>query len=151
MFAAKPAGWLVWTQQVSKKEQQHDESAGLASGRSGTVRIVHGESEDPDEVTQLRIPRVALQSLPPPISAETQLTGALQERFEFGRLLGRGGMGEVQQAFDRGLLRQVAVKTYIESSLPDEVRQRFISEARITAQLEHPHILPVYSLERTRG
>jgi hypothetical protein len=59
-------------------------------------------------------------------------------------LLGRGGMGVVFEATDRDLSRVVAVKTLIVRE-PGTVA-RFLQEARLTARLEHPSIVPVYDL-----
>jgi serine/threonine protein kinase len=57
--------------------------------------------------------------------------------------LGRGGMGKVQSVLDRDLNRRVAKKT---SQAGNKVPRRFVDEAQIGAQLEHPNILPVYDL-----
>lgn len=66
------------------------------------------------------------------------------------RELGRGGMGQVLEAYDPELLRRVAVKVLLD---PDKVGEeqllRFRAEARITAQLQHPCIVPVYDVGRT--
>ncbi len=63
------------------------------------------------------------------------------------KLLARGGIGQVMQAIDTELNREVAVKE-IQSQLVDDiaVRERFLREAEITGQLEHPGIVPVYGL-----
>jgi len=59
--------------------------------------------------------------------------------------LGTGGMGEVFLAYDEGLSRKIALKR-IRADRSDEleVRQRFEIEARVTAMLQHPSIIPVY-------
>lgn len=67
------------------------------------------------------------------------------ERFEpTGEVLGRGGLGIVDAVRDRDLGREVARKRLIAD--PPALRERFLREARITAQLEHPGIVPVYEL-----
>ncbi len=67
--------------------------------------------------------------------------------------LGRGGIGRVFLALDRDLGREVAIKELLLGSAEDGERQvrvqalaRFLREARITGQLEHPNIVPVYEL-----
>ena len=61
--------------------------------------------------------------------------------------LGRGGMGRVLEAVDPDLGRAVAVKVVIDPAQMDRARlARFVAEARITAQLEHPNIVPVYEM-----
>jgi serine/threonine-protein kinase len=68
-------------------------------------------------------------------------------RFRVHTELGRGGMGRVLEARDPELRRQVAVKVVID---PDAVTNaqlaRFVAEAQITAQLEHPNIVPVHDV-----
>ncbi|MFM2415579.1 MAG: hypothetical protein RL385_302 [Pseudomonadota bacterium] len=72
------------------------------------------------------------------------------QRFEHCGLVGDGGMGSVQHAFDRDLARDVAIKRLHPhragdyKSLPDVL----LREARIIAQLDHPNVPPVYELLR---
>lgn len=62
-------------------------------------------------------------------------------------LLGSGGMGEVYQGFDTRLERHVAVKTLRAEHRPDSgVRARFLREARLLSQIDHPAICKVYDL-----
>ena len=66
--------------------------------------------------------------------------------------IGRGGIGRVLLALDQHLGREVAIKELLPepatSLVAGTVLARFLSEARITGQLEHPHIVPVYELGR---
>ena len=72
--------------------------------------------------------------------------------------LGRGGIGRVLMAFDEHLGRQVAVKELLAQGAATESQSgsasvstiRFLREARVTGQLEHPNIVPVYELGRRR-
>ncbi len=62
-------------------------------------------------------------------------------------LLGRGGMGEVWRIRDETLRRDVALKVLRpELRGRAEVRARFVAEAQLTAQLDHPGIVPVYAV-----
>src|SRR5581483_2993405 len=72
--------------------------------------------------------------------------GALPDRYEEGRVLGESGMGVVIQAEDRDLARPVAVKKLRSVSRRPENVDRFLREAQVTAQLEHPGVLPVHDL-----
>ena len=73
-------------------------------------------------------------------------------RFEVQNLLGEGGMGSVFVAHDRGLGRVVALKRLREGLEKDQgLMRRFILEAQIGAQLEHPNIVPLYSYEHSEG
>ncbi len=58
--------------------------------------------------------------------------------------LGRGGMGVVRRMWDPRILRATAFKVVDPARARPEVVQRFIHEAQITGQLEHPHIVPVH-------
>ena len=65
-------------------------------------------------------------------------------------LLGRGGIGEVWRVHDTHLDRVLAMKLLRSSVLQKaSLRARFIEEARATAQLQHPGIVPVHELGQT--
>ncbi len=79
---------------------------------------------------------------------QTHLTD-LEERFEIEHRLGKGGHYEVSVGEDLGLERQVAVYSLLDENLLDpNERAGFIAEAVISAQLDHPSVLPVYSINR---
>lgn len=68
-------------------------------------------------------------------------------RIELRGELARGGMGAVLRGHDPALRREVAVKILLPShaSRPDLVR-RFLDEAQVAGQLQHPGVVPVYDL-----
>ncbi|HSL73922.1 MAG TPA: protein kinase [Ilumatobacteraceae bacterium] len=72
--------------------------------------------------------------------------------YEVQRELGRGAMGTVYLGRHRRLDRVVAIKE-IAGPLADDpdVRSRFLTEARVLAALDHPHIVPVYDYVEDRG
>ncbi|HKP63711.1 MAG TPA: protein kinase [Polyangiales bacterium] len=79
-------------------------------------------------------------------------TPDVSARFEVQRLLGQGGMGSVFVAQDRGLRRVVALKRLREGlEKSPSLLRRFVLEAQIGAQLEHPNIVPLYSFEQSEG
>lgn len=59
--------------------------------------------------------------------------------------IARGGMGSVLRAVDCDIRREVAVKYLLNQSSPAK-RARFVEEAQITGQLEHPNIVPIHEL-----
>ncbi len=63
--------------------------------------------------------------------------------YELRDTLGAGGMGEVVRAFDPRLHREVAMKRVKQTAQSPELRARLLREARITATLNHPGIVPV--------
>lgn len=73
----------------------------------------------------------------------------LEDRFELERRLAEGARYVVSIGQDLGLERQVAVYSLRDERLldPDE-RANFVAEAEISAQLDHPSVLPVYSINR---
>lgn len=67
---------------------------------------------------------------------------------EVVRVIGTGSMGEVCFARDHELMRDVAFKRLKRSEQTAELAARLEREARIGAQLDHPHIVPVHRLQR---
>lgn len=64
--------------------------------------------------------------------------------------IGAGAMGAILRAKDRSLRRLVAYKKILPEFIEQrESLSRFLREMQITAQLEHPHIVPVYEFEFT--
>jgi len=66
--------------------------------------------------------------------------------YDFGEVIGRGGMGEVVSAYDRRIGRDVAIKRMRSDAPSDLALSRFLREARIQARLDHPAIVPVHEL-----
>jgi hypothetical protein len=72
--------------------------------------------------------------------------------YEISALIGRGGMGEVYQALDTNLGRQVAIKILPDTFADDPERlARFEREAKTLAVLNHPNIAHIYGFEKTDG
>jgi serine/threonine protein kinase len=67
------------------------------------------------------------------------------ERYVIESEIARGGMGAVLRAVDCDIRREVALKFLLDQSNPGRTL-RFIEEAQITGQLEHPNIVPVHEL-----
>ncbi len=78
---------------------------------------------------------------------EETLRKVLGERYEFIRKLGAGGMAAVYLAREKALDREVAVKVLPSALLRDgDFIERFKNEARVAANLEHPHIVRIYQI-----
>ncbi len=81
-----------------------------------------------------------------------QLRVRIEGRYTVEELLGRGGMGVVFLATETSLARPVAIKVLPSDLSHDEkFVQRFEHEARTAAQLDHPNIIPIYSVESVGG
>jgi serine/threonine-protein kinase len=82
-----------------------------------------------------------------PLSAGTKLGS-----YEVAAQIGAGGMGEVYQAHDTKLGRDVAIKVLSAAFVHDAERlARFQREARMLASLNHPNIATIFGLEQSDG
>src|SRR3954465_3646768 len=77
---------------------------------------------------------------------------ALSAHYELDCEIGRGGMGIVYRAKDRRLKRIVAIKVLPpELAFRGEIKTRFLREAETAAQLNHPNIVDIYSVDESQG
>lgn len=68
-------------------------------------------------------------------------------RYELGDLLASGGQGDIYRIYDRRLRRQLVMKVLDKQLAADSMSiARFIQEAQLTAQLQHPAIVPVHEI-----
>ena len=135
---------------ASKKLARHggDPQATLAAVLPDEVRQTLAGVADEDVRATLAFaggPRSVL------LSGPSSPTGS-RDRYTTTRLHATGGLGRVWLAHDAGMDRDVAMKELLpeRTALP-EAAARFLREARITGQLEHPGIVPVYELVHEPG
>src|SRR5215471_14363648 len=74
----------------------------------------------------------------------TRLTAAFADRYRIERELGQGGMATVYLAHDLKHDRKVAIKVLKPELAAVLGADRFVQEIKTTAQLQHPHILPLF-------
>ncbi len=81
-------------------------------------------------------------------SEEREVERPETERYDVIGEVGRGGMGVVLEVFDRALRRRSAMKVVRPGGGQQQMRRlaRFLEEAQLTGQLEHPGIVPVHEL-----
>ncbi|HEV3081218.1 MAG TPA: serine/threonine-protein kinase, partial [Gemmataceae bacterium] len=151
-------GWITdeEEQEVERLVQRHlkrhggDVRKSLGGLADAGVRDVIRATGDSDL-------RKSISSLPP--VADYVLVRTLEQtldapardraRYSLTRLYGEGGLGKVWVARDNDLGRDVALKEIKpEQAQHPEACQRFLREAQVTGQLEHPNIVPVYELAR---
>ncbi|MGE0711297.1 MAG: protein kinase [Planctomycetota bacterium] len=105
--------------------------------------------------------------LPPELSASGVVAGRLAPGARMGPyliegILGAGGMGAVYAARHLELQREVALKTLLDIDADPEEQQRFVSESRALARIDHPNVVKVHDagaagpvrylvMERVRG
>ncbi|MBI4346351.1 MAG: protein kinase [Elusimicrobia bacterium] len=110
---------------------------GVATSRSEgfTTRMRRAVGAEP--------PVELAEPAPPPAPADENLVG----NFELVRQIGLGGMGIVYEGLDRTLGRRVAIKKMREEIRVDpRERERFVTEARTVARLQHPNIVAIHSI-----
>ena len=81
----------------------------------------------------------------------SQLQAALTDRYRLQRELGQGGMATVYLAQDLKHDRKVAIKVLRPELAAVIGAERFLSEIKTTANLQHPHILPLHDSGRADG
>jgi serine/threonine-protein kinase len=145
-------GWLTdedrahveYLLQRRLRKHEGDARASLAAVTSPEVRSLLESVADADV-------RQSLAGLTPPDRPALPPTVAYEpgsrQRYTLTRLHARGGIGQVWLAHDEDIGRDVALKEL----RPDRrdnpaAAARFLDEAKITGQLEHPGIVPVYEL-----
>jgi serine/threonine-protein kinase len=81
-----------------------------------------------------------------------RITAATDGQYRIDEEIGRGGMSVVYRAHDLRLNRAVAIKVLPpELALDPAVRSRFTREAQTSAQLSHPHIVPIFGVGERDG
>ena len=68
-----------------------------------------------------------------------------EKKYDIGGVVAKGGMGAILDAREATIERKVAMKVMLNTNSPDDL-MRFLNEARITGQLEHPNIVPIHDL-----
>jgi serine/threonine-protein kinase len=132
-----------------RKLRKHhgDAKAGLAEATTDPVRRSLDGLADGD----IRQSVAGLATIPdrPGPAATTPYQPEARDRYTLSRLHATGGIGRVWLARDRGLGRDVALKELRpERAGHPAVAARFLKEAQLTGQLEHPGVVPIYELGR---
>jgi WD40 repeat protein/tRNA A-37 threonylcarbamoyl transferase component Bud32 len=101
---------------------------------------------------EVRVPGTRPGDTLPVRAAQPGVTAEAGDRYELGHEQGRGGQARVLLAIDRHVGREIAWKELLpegdRSASSSRSTARFLREARITGQLEHPNIVPVHEVGR---
>ena len=84
-------------------------------------------------------------------TVESQLQDAIRDRYVLGAVIGEGGMATVYRAQDIRHHRSVALKVLKPELGALLGAERFLSEIRVTANLQHPHLLPLFDSGEADG
>ena len=131
-------------------EERRDEAAFESLRREHPAHAAHLERLWLDWTEAQRV-----LTAPPDRSASRLVEGLARtargpERYDVRDELGHGGMGTVLRVWDEALGREAAMKTLRERGRDDAHaearRSRFLQEAQVTGQLEHPGIVPVHDI-----
>jgi serine/threonine-protein kinase len=146
-------GWLTAQdradveQLLARKLKKHggDAHAGLAEVTTDPVRRTLAGVADPDVQQALAGPTPPAAG--PALPATTAYVPEARGRYTLTRLHATGGIGRVWLARDASLGRDVALKELRpERAGHATLRARFLKEAQVTGQLEHPGIVPIYEV-----
>ena len=122
---------------------QGDPARSLAAIDDDVTRSLAGLADPDTERTHAGPPASNHTSL----DATVHLAEVPRQRYSLTRLHATGGIGRVWLARDADLGRDVALKELRPERADDQsLSARFLNEAKITGQLEHPGIIPVYEL-----
>lgn len=145
---AMARGWVgpveLW--EIARSTAEEGQTTGIARLREllGQERFAHLSSAADSIATR------GMSAPPPAHGVEEvwrEIGGLGEARYEVGELLGRGGSGRIDSALDRETGRIIARKTLHQGATATvEAMAKFVREARIAAQLEHPGIVPLYDL-----
>ena len=123
------------------REQTVDGTVSLVGAFPAEPTLLEGESSAPISATEERISAAPISS-----TEARHLNDVIDpKRYSILGKIGAGGMATVYLARDQSLLRSVALK--VQHADPDGVNGRFLEEAQVLGQLEHPNIVPLYTLE----
>ena len=112
-----------------------------------TVKMSATEFELPTDGNNNPEKQLDLEKLELDTDSIDRLSVKPVQKYRFIRSIGRGGMKMVLQMKDLDTTRDVAMAVLPEATTrPREDLTRFIQEARITASLEHPNIVPVHEI-----
>jgi serine/threonine-protein kinase len=146
-LSAEERGHVEFLLDRKLKKHRGDARASLAEVTTDAVRqCAAGLDDDVRQSLQLTPSLVQVPNQWPSTTAHVPVQG---ERYTMSRLHATGGIGRVWLARDTSLGRDVALKEIRPERADNRaVWARFLKEAQITGQLEHPGIVPIYEVSQ---
>ncbi len=150
----------VYLRHLAESDEAREDLASLCARHADLaddLRALHAEMDALQRVrSRLAADGRALDPALRRLLVDVDRGSSFRRRFELGALIGTGGQGQVVEAVERALGRSVAIKTLRGDLLeraeahgrgrPDQLLARFLAEAQITAQLDHPGVVAVHEL-----
>lgn len=127
---------LVWMVMLWRKRPALPKRKAFANVSSREPATVVAPRKKPTPPRQLRM------------SEEEDFTGHFLGKYRIDKKLAEGGMGMVFRATDSDLSRSVIIKTFIFKK-DEELLNRFLREAQAAANLKHPNIVVIHTIERS--
>jgi serine/threonine protein kinase len=93
----------------------------------------------------VQVPRASVPGVVPQTVDDILKLANVQEKYAESKEIGRGGMGVILRITDRMVRRDVAMKVMRHDTNAVQ-RARFLEEAQVTGQLEHPNIVPIHEI-----
>jgi WD40 repeat protein/serine/threonine protein kinase len=116
--------------------------SGAFEGKTSPGMTIKGRSRGLDATRSSLVIRERSLSSP-----GEQIPTGIPPEYELIKVLGEGGMGVVYDARQKSVDRSVAVKMLKPKTAGDEKqRQKFLAEAVVTGDLDHPNIVPIYDV-----
>ncbi len=131
-----------------------------AKGRRDVETLLARDEEIRAALEQMRQARRALHDYDTHANATTveitpppaDISGRKLDHFLVESRIARGGMGEIYRATDTGLDRPVAIKLISPAlTARADLADRFVREARVQAQMDHPHVAHIHHIGRHEG
>jgi serine/threonine protein kinase len=143
-FAGRPTSCPTCQQPLTVPSRERTDAV-LPKDRIEGPRSALAASGIDAEVTLGREPAPSNSRTQASVSTVLARRGGSGERYLVAEEIARGGMGAVLRAVDCDIRREVAVKYLLDQADPRS-KARFVEEAQITGQLEHPNIVPIHEL-----
>jgi serine/threonine-protein kinase len=146
LLTAEDRSLLAALLEKNIKKHSGDARASLAAVAAEPARQALSSVDDPaiqESLSGFETPEG------PGLSSTSAYQPASRDRYTLTRLHATGGIGQVWLAHDEALGREVALKELRPEKGPHPAAlARFLEEAKIASQLQHPSIVPVYELAR---
>lgn len=130
---------------VDKPKELSDKPKKASEAKNDSLPFLGKKQIVDDRISESRIPDTKM--IENSVHIDRKELVDIQKAYEIIEEFAEGGLGKIKRAKDRVLERQVAIKSLKDDFLKEEaVVETFAEEAKLTAQLDHPAIIPFYGI-----